>query len=57
MAHLLEHLMFKGTPTHRNIPDELSLHGAKVNGSTTTDRTNYYEIFSASNENLNWALA
>ena len=57
MAHLLEHLMFKGTPTHRNIPDELSLHGAKVNGSTTTDRTNYYEIFSASNENLNWALS
>lgn len=56
MAHLLEHLMFKGTPTHRNIPDELSLHGAKVNGSTTTDRTNYYEIFSASNENLDWAL-
>jgi len=56
MAHLLEHLMFKGTPTHRNIPDELSLHGAKVNGSTTTDRTNYYEIFSASNENLEWAL-
>jgi zinc protease len=56
MAHLLEHLMFKGTPTHRNIPDELSLHGAKVNGSTTTDRTNYYEIFSASKENLEWAL-
>ena len=57
MAHLLEHLMFKGTPTHQHIPDELSLHGAKVNGSTTTDRTNYYEIFSASNENLNWALS
>jgi zinc protease len=57
MAHLLEHLMFKGTPTHRNIPDEISVHGAKVNGSTTTDRTNYYEIFSASDENLNWALS
>src|SRR5215472_6189745 len=34
MAHLLEHLMFKGTPTHRNIPDEISVHGAKVNGQT-----------------------
>lgn len=56
LAHLLEHLMFKGTPTHQKIPDELSLHGAKVNGSTTTDRTNYYEIFSANNENLEWAL-
>jgi zinc protease len=57
MAHLLEHLMFKGTPTHKNIPDELSVHGAKVNGSTTTDRTNYYEIFSASDANLDWALS
>jgi zinc protease len=56
MAHLLEHLMFKGTPKHPNIPDELSVHGAQVNGSTTVDRTNYYEIFSASEENLEWAL-
>ncbi len=56
MAHLLEHLMFKGTPTHRNIPNEISVHGARVNGSTTTDRTNYYEIFSSSDANLNWAL-
>jgi zinc protease len=56
MAHLLEHLMFKGTPAHRNIPEELSQHGAQVNGSTNADRTNYYEIFSASDENLQWAL-
>jgi zinc protease len=57
MAHLLEHLMFKGTPTHRNIPDEISLHGAKVNGTTNVDRTNYYEILSASDANLEWALS
>src|SRR6516165_1348206 len=57
MAHLLEHLMFKGTPTHTNIPDELSVHGAKVNGMTNTDRTNYFETFAASDENLNWALS
>src|SRR5215471_17317632 len=56
MAHLLEHLMFKGTPTHRNIPDEISVHGAKVNGQTNTDRTNYYEVISASDANLEWAL-
>src|ERR1035441_1628433 len=24
MAHLLEHLMFKGTASHPNVPDELS---------------------------------
>jgi len=56
MAHLLEHLMFKGTPTHRNIPDEISVHGAKVNGQTNTDRTNYYEVLAASDANLEWAL-
>src|SRR6478735_2283687 len=26
MAHLLEHMLFKGTPTHRNIPKELADH-------------------------------
>ncbi len=57
MAHLLEHLMFKGTPSHPNIPDELTKHGAMPNGTTNVDRTNYFEIFSATDENLNWALS
>jgi len=56
MAHLLEHLVFKGTPTHKDIPKELSSHGARPNGSTWTDRTNYFETFSATDENINWAL-
>lgn len=56
MAHLLEHLLFKGTPSHRNIPQELSAHGATPNGSTSFDRTNYFETFSATDENLRWAL-
>ncbi len=56
MAHLLEHLMFKGTPNHPNIPDELSKHGAQPNGSTDVDRTNYFETFTATEENLQWAL-
>jgi len=56
MAHLLEHLVFKGTPKHPNIPDELTAHGARPNGSTWFDRTNYYETFSATEENLAWAL-
>ena len=56
MAHLLEHLVFKGTPNHKNIPAELTAHGASPNGSTNTDRTNYFETFSATDENLNWAL-
>jgi zinc protease len=56
MAHLLEHLVFKGTPRHPNIPQELTSHGARPNGTTWTDRTNYFETFSATDENLNWAL-
>jgi zinc protease len=56
MAHLLEHLVFKGTPRHPNIPQELSQHGADPNGTTWTDRTNYYETFPASDANLAWAL-
>ena len=56
MAHLLEHLMFKGTPRHPNIPQELTSHGARPNGTTWLDRTNYYETFQATEENLKWAL-
>lgn len=56
MAHLLEHLVFKGTPNHPNIPEELSSHGARPNGTTWYDRTNYFETFNATDENLDWAL-
>ncbi|MDQ3043241.1 MAG: insulinase family protein, partial [Acidobacteriota bacterium] len=56
MAHLLEHLVFKGTPRHPNIPAELTSHGARPNGTTWVDRTNYFETFAANDENLNWAL-
>lgn len=56
MAHLLEHLVFKGTPDHPDIPAELTSHGARPNGTTWYDRTNYFETFAASEENLDWAL-
>jgi zinc protease len=56
MAHLLEHMVFKGSPKHTNIPQELTEHGARPNGSTAWDRTNYFETFQASDENLKWAL-
>lgn len=56
MAHLLEHMVFKGSPKHLNIPQELTEHGARPNGSTSTDRTNYFETFAATDVNLNWAL-
>jgi len=57
MAHLLEHMLFKGTPTHEDIPALLKARGARFNGTTWVDRTNYYETLPAGDENLEFALA
>ncbi len=56
MAHLLEHMLFKGTPRHPNIPKELTERGTRPNGTTSFDRTNYFETFAATGDNLRWAL-
>jgi zinc protease len=56
MAHLLEHLMFKGTPKHHDITTQFADRGMQFNGTTALDRTNYYEVFQASPDNLQWAL-
>jgi zinc protease len=56
MAHLLEHMLFKGTPTHLDIKGEMTRHGARFNGSTSYDRTNYFQTFPATADNLDWAL-
>jgi zinc protease len=56
MAHLLEHLLFKGTKRHPNLKEEFTRRGVRWNGTTATDRTNYFETFPASEANLDWAL-
>jgi zinc protease len=56
MAHLLEHMLFRGTPQHPDIKNEFQLHGARFNASTSFDRTNYYETLAANESNLDWAL-
>src|SRR4051794_10821654 len=56
MAHLLEHMLFKGTTRHPSIWTELDSHGARFNGSTWYDRTNYFETLNATDENLKFAL-
>lgn len=58
MAHLLEHLLFKGTPSlpGKTIPTEFARRGMQYNGTTTQDRTNFFETFAASDDNLDWAL-
>jgi len=57
MAHLLEHLVFKGTPRNPAIPQEFSRRGMSFNGTTGIDKTNYFETFQAGDENLRWAIA
>ena len=44
-AHLFEHLMFEGSAHHDSgyFPP-LQKAGALINGSTNTDRTNYWEV-------------
>jgi zinc protease len=44
-AHLFEHLMFKGSAHHpEGYFEALQEAGGLVNGSTNTDRTNYWEV-------------
>lgn len=47
MAHLLEHMLFKGAGKRKNIKDDLTKLGASYNGTTTADRTNYFESVEA----------
>ena len=56
MAHLLEHMLFKGTPRHRAPSAELSAHGAQFDATTSFDRTNFFETFAAADTTLAWAL-
>src|SRR5262245_25415371 len=56
MAHLLEHMLFKGTQRRSELMGELRAHGADFNGTTFYDRTNYFETMQATDENMRWAL-
>lgn len=51
LAHLFEHMMFQGS---ENVPKEMHFKyiqeaGGTLNGSTSTDRTNYYEKLPSNN--------
>jgi zinc protease len=56
MAHLLEHMLFKGTQKVPDTKKVLSEHGAQANATTWYDRTNYFETLPASDEALKWAI-
>lgn len=56
MAHLLEHLMFKGSKNYPNPTAEFTKRGFRMNGTTWLDRTNYFVSFTATDDNMKWAL-
>lgn len=56
MAHLLEHLLFKGSKKHPTVWAEFTKRGLAANGSTWFDRTNYFASFAANEDNLRWYL-
>lgn len=60
MAHLLEHMLFKGCklyPTSQAMDAAMQGHGAvDYNATTWTDRTNYYETLPASDKALKFGI-
>src|SRR5438876_8228943 len=50
MAHLLEHMVFKGTPLFPDVPKALRDHGSNFNGTTNVDRPNYFETMPATDD-------
>ncbi|NUZ08048.1 M16 family metallopeptidase [Piscinibacter koreensis] len=56
MAHLLEHLLFKGTPRHPDPKREMSDRGLSWNGTTSDDRTNYFASMAENPANLDFYL-
>ena len=56
MAHLLEHMLYKGSKRHPDVKQEFTRRGARWNGTTSYDRTNYFETLPATEDNLDWAL-
>jgi len=56
MAHLMEHMLFLRSKNGRDVKKDLTDHGASWNGTTSNDRTNYFETVPASDENLQWAV-
>ncbi|WP_082580176.1 pitrilysin family protein [Pelomonas sp. Root1444] len=47
MAHLLEHVTFRGTASIADLGAEMQRLGVSFNGTTSTDRTNYLSTFPA----------
>lgn len=56
MAHLLEHLVFKGTAATPDPKTEFRSRGFVFNGTTTADRTDFSAAFVSNQESLDWYI-
>jgi len=56
MAHLLEHMIFKGSPSTRDPMKAFADRSLQFNGTTNQDRTNYFASMNPDPENLHWYL-
>ena len=56
MAHLLEHMLFKGSPRYPHFDAEMERHGGEANAETDQDYTTYYETLLGTPDNLRFAL-
>ena len=57
MAHLLEHMLFKGTPATPDPKRSFADRAMRYNATTSYDRTNYFAHFTGDNETLEYVLA
>jgi len=55
-AHLLEHMLFKASATVVDPKLEMTRRGARWNGTTWLDRTNYFASFNTDPETLGWMV-
>jgi len=56
MAHLLEHMLFKGAGARADLKHDLTALGARWNGTTSADRTNFFETVPADPDKVDEAL-
>jgi zinc protease len=56
MAHLLEHMLFKSAGPRRDLKSDLTAMGATWNGTTTADRTNFFEVVAAEPDKVDAAI-
>lgn len=55
-AHVVEHLIYRGTSNSGPVHREFSRRGVSYDGSTTADRTSYVATFAADDDTLRWYL-